>query len=68
MASSLDLSDQHTAHVRGVSAILSNQCSPFGLLAGLELFQLSNPIVLTEPLQVSLCRPLDLCCAGRLTI
>ncbi|EXJ90106.1 hypothetical protein A1O3_03175 [Capronia epimyces CBS 606.96] len=53
----------HTAHVRGVSAILSSKNSPFDLLGGMQLFQLNNPILLKEPLKQAqdvgvLCAPI----------
>ncbi|OCL02966.1 hypothetical protein AOQ84DRAFT_303720 [Glonium stellatum] len=43
--------DQHVAHVRGVSAILCSENSPFDLLAGTDLFQLGNPLLLKAPLE-----------------
>lgn len=42
----------HTAHVRGVAAVLSNEDSPFDLVAGIQLFQLSNPMLLKKTLMV----------------
>lgn len=44
---------QHTTHVRGIAALLSNHRSPFDMIAGVELFQLHNPLLLKEPLKVS---------------
>jgi hypothetical protein len=34
------------AHARGVSAILMNKYSPYDLLCGVQLFQLTNPLSL----------------------
>ncbi|RFU23778.1 hypothetical protein B7463_g12560, partial [Scytalidium lignicola] len=55
---------EHVTHARGVSAILSSKGSPFDLLGGMQLFQLSNPLILKEPLQQKntarvLCAPIS---------
>ncbi|KAI9709324.1 MAG: hypothetical protein M1820_003444 [Bogoriella megaspora] len=42
----------HTAHVRGVSAILSQEDSPFDLDAGIQLFQLGDPQLLKKSFHV----------------
>ena len=46
----------HGAHVRGVSAMLSSDKSPFDLRQGARLFQLANSLLLKDPLQVRLDR------------
>lgn len=43
---------QHVTHARGVAAILSKEDSPFDILGSMQLFQLSNSLVLKKPLQV----------------
>ena len=44
----------HGAHVRGVSAMLSSEKSPFDLRHGARLFKLANSLLLKGPLQVRL--------------
>jgi hypothetical protein len=44
---------EHVAHVRGVSAILLDENSPFDFLTGIQLFQLANPLVLKQPSTVT---------------
>jgi hypothetical protein len=46
VSSSETYPDQHATHVRGVSAILTSDNSPFDIHAGIELFQLANPLPL----------------------
>lgn len=43
---------QHVAHVRGVGAILLEKTSPFDLSTSTNLFQLANPLIIKQPLQV----------------
>jgi hypothetical protein len=38
----------HVAHARGVSAILIGKFSPFDLMCGGKLFQVTNPVLLSE--------------------
>ncbi|KIX07377.1 uncharacterized protein Z518_02030 [Rhinocladiella mackenziei CBS 650.93] len=62
ITSNEDNPGQHPAHVQGVSAILCSDDSPFNLFAGCtQLFQLSNPIIIKEPLHNVgvLCTPIS---------
>jgi hypothetical protein len=52
VSSSENNSVQHVAHVRGVCAILLENISPFDLSASTHLFQVANPLIIKQPLQV----------------
>lgn len=43
---------QHVAHVRGVSALLLSPDSPFDFLSSTHMFQVADPLIIKEPVEV----------------